>query len=112
MFDLGLTAPARSKELSERVRLPEELLHAESRAREGVVLRDRHVDDLVDIQEGIEYLPLAQDFSFEIDIFKARGLGQDDFRTGTLRSFGDAGALKTAARLVAAYVGHYDALRS
>src|SRR5712691_2747033 len=88
------------------------ILHSESCARKCVVLRDRHVDDLVDIQEGIEYLPLAQNFSFEIDIFEARGLGQDDFRTGTLRGLGNAGALKTAARLVSAYVGHYDAFRS
>src|ERR1700756_1823979 len=87
------------------------ILHTKSCARECVVLRNRHVDDLVDIEERIEYLPLSQDFSLEVDVFEPRGLGQDDFRTGALRSLSDAGPLKTAARLVAANISYDDPFR-
>src|SRR5215469_3672153 len=47
------------------------ILHSEGCARESMVLRDRDIDNFVNVQEGVENLPLAQDFSFNVDIFEA-----------------------------------------
>ena len=69
--------------LMQLVALPPEhaipVLHAESCAGERVMLGDRDIDDLVDIQEGIEHLPRVQNFSLEIHFLEHGRFGKNNF---------------------------------
>src|ERR1039458_471043 len=96
--------------LSSEPSLP--ILHAYSYAGEAVVLGNRNIDDLIDIQERIENLPGAQNFPLQVYFLESRGIRKNDLRACVLCRLCDARSLKAAARIVAAHVSHDDPLCS
>src|ERR1035437_6739325 len=76
------------------------------------MLRDRDIDDLIDIQEWFENWPRVQNLALQVHFLESGRLGKNDVCAGELCGFCDAGPLKAAARVVAAYVRHDDPLGS
>jgi hypothetical protein len=69
---------------------------------------DGDINDLVGLEERLKYGPALQEVAAKVNLFKPGRLGKQNFGTFLARSFGNAGALEAAARIVATDVGGVD----
>src|ERR1019366_2575382 len=88
------------------------ILHAKRHPDQAVVLGNGQVDNLVRFEKGREDRPALQNHAAQINFSVEFRVGKDHFGSLCQSSSLYAGAMKAAARFVAADVGDDDALRA
>ncbi len=91
---------------------PHEILHHERHAAEAVMLRDRHVDDLVRVERAAEQRPILENLAAQVRFYVMAILDEEDLGAGLLGRVLDAAPLVGAPRVVARVVRHDDLLRA